>query len=76
MWSLCQVGICDCDAGWQGTSCSISDEAALQGLEEQWRPRVAADGRFETLEVLGTENQLGLDQISQARPTGWATFDS
>ncbi|CAK9060225.1 Teneurin-1 (Ten-1) (Protein Odd Oz/ten-m homolog 1) (Tenascin-M1) (Ten-m1) (Teneurin transmembrane protein 1) [Cleaved into: Ten-1 intracellular domain (IDten-1) (Ten-1 ICD) [Durusdinium trenchii] len=32
---ICKVGICDCDAGWQGTSCSISDEAALQGLEEQ-----------------------------------------
>ena len=28
---LNEVGICDCEAGWQGTSCNISAEAALQG---------------------------------------------
>jgi len=31
----CKVGICDCEAGWQGTSCNISAEAALQGNAEE-----------------------------------------
>eukprot|EP00440_Ansanella_granifera_P037611 gb/GFBE01040807.1/.p1 GENE.gb/GFBE01040807.1/~~gb/GFBE01040807.1/.p1 ORF type:complete len:461 (+),score=103.64 gb/GFBE01040807.1/:1-1383(+) len=36
----CQAGLCDCEPGWQGTSCEISAEAALHGPEPQ---RTVAD---------------------------------
>ena len=32
-----EVGICDCETGWQGTACNISAEAA-QGSEDMVNP--------------------------------------